>query len=879
MSKLTQERIDEIVSQSENSSYIKRVIADNFSGLDKPCSVSLGVKSFFDYDGIHTKPDNDILRIVNMLREKGIDAVPYNSPDAKDIKRFVVDKSGISTPVLSPENSIQAATDIIDILRDNGERVNGYALPKTKDNFTYYSDRKDKTIDIIKNAKSAHTAEKIEENYGCSTQEFISKQLSSLSSLPKVDVTQSDQTSIFSGRICAPFNVIANRRNRDLIYASPNLQTAQGYAKGGLGLTTGDYGFIIEYEATPNQKFYDASEIEIAGRTEAPYETAVFAHQNKLKGVYISDEKNNVYCITDKDGNYLNKEWDDFMKLHEGHATPDNEMMRTRGNTLKEMAEAEDASIVSSYTKTENLPKYEYNTNISAEEFIENNFLKAEISKDDHGKFVIDNDIKFTSNTGLPQCISDIKFKNLTITDLSLPENLDLSNSEKINLESCSLNQGVKLASNATLNNCRVSDGYDFDGCQNAEFKSCSLGKEIKLPQNVKISDTTLDETIDLTQTNLTLDSGNIKNNVDDLLQDKNILSAKKLSFLGNYSLKDNALLPELLNHNVENLNLLKFSEMNAFQEFVNTSNKKIPCFAEQETSSDSLVIMNNVKVNSMKDLGLNNSLSSTQIKFQGDCFLEEDFAERMSRFDYSNAKSLHIHGNPSSLIDKAANLNLPAQTPLKLSGLFSITNAETLVQLQNINIDEVESLWPKDSQMFLQKAKDDNLKLPSDIPLIMEQNGVVTIVADNQSRKELLDKYGSNIGKAIYITPEDFSRDNGIDLIPMKNKPNENPAENTQTKTNDIKKINTLRMGQPLEQAPADSNALQQEISQEIQPAEIDKNNQTVQTSQNHTENQISAKKFKELRGIKAPRKPQQVTNIDTKTLEYAKNLQNARN
>lgn len=88
-----------------------------------------------------------------------------------------------------------------------------------------------------------------------------------------------------------------------------------------------------------------------------------------------------------------------------------------------------------------------------------------------------------------------------------------------------------------------------------------------------------------------------------------------------------------------------------------------------------------------------------------------------------------------------------------------------------------------------------------------------------------------------------------------------------------DVEKIKTLRLGQPLEQAPASSDSVEKEISQEIPKEE-----KIQQKTENQAVNKLSVNQFKELRGMIAPTKSTKITNVDTNTFEYAMNLQTER-
>lgn len=88
-----------------------------------------------------------------------------------------------------------------------------------------------------------------------------------------------------------------------------------------------------------------------------------------------------------------------------------------------------------------------------------------------------------------------------------------------------------------------------------------------------------------------------------------------------------------------------------------------------------------------------------------------------------------------------------------------------------------------------------------------------------------------------------------------------------------DVEKIKTLRLGQPLEQAPVSFDSVEKKISQEMP-----KDEKTQQAAENQTVHKPIVNQFKELRGLKNPMKSTKITNIDTQTFEYAINLQSER-
>ena len=539
--KLSSEKVDEIISETENDYYVKKVISHNFEGLEGGVSVSLGVSSFFEVGGIQTKKNNDVLKIVNILREKGIDAVPFNSPQAAELNRFIVDESGISTPIMEAEDALRATTEIIDILYEEGQRINGYALPRTKENFTYYADKKQTCIDVLKNNENSEVAHRLAEK-GHSVNSFISQQLESLSSLSKINPSEVDSRQkdnpaiIYSGRTCNPYEIITVRRNRDLIYATPSMQTAQGYAKGVNGFNTGDYGFVVGYKATPDQKIYAASMIECRGGAEGDYETYVFDYRNEIDSVYIVNG-NDMYKIAGEKGEYISPEWKDFMSLHKGYSLASNEFMRLRGNKQKQLLEQDSAAAIIPYNKEISLEKFSYDKDISPQDFVKSNFLEAEVLRTDDGKYLIDKQISFSEKKSIPECINQLHIKNARVVNCVCQK--DFSSVDELHLE------------NTTLQN------------------------ESILPSLVTIKDSQINKGVDLTKTELTLLSDKISTPLDGLLTDEHLQTAKQIKLSGCFSIADIDLIKDKAHIDMSEIRLLKFQNINDYNKLSSGGEKK----------------------------------------------------------------------------------------------------------------------------------------------------------------------------------------------------------------------------------------------------------------------------------------------------------------
>lgn len=743
--KLSSEKVSEIISKSENDYYVKKVIYHNFEGLEGGVSVSLGLASFFDIGGIQTKKNNDILNIVNILREKGIDAVPYNCPQAAELNRFVVDESGISTPIMEAEDSLKATRDIVDILYDKGQRINGYALPKTKENFTYYTDKKQQSIDVLKNNENSEVSKRLAER-GYSVSSFISKQLESLSALPKInaaeiDAQQTDKPSvIYSGRTCNPYEIINVRRNRDLIYATPSMLTAQGYAKGVNGFNTGDYGFLVGYKATADQTIYEASMIECGQKSEGSYETDVFSHRNEIDSIYIVSG-NDVYKIAGEKGEYINSEWKDFMELHKGYSLASNEFMRQRGNRQKELIEKDDPSAIIPYNRENSLEEFHYDKQISPQDYVKSNFLEAEIPTDNEGKYLIEKQVSFNEKTNIPECIDKLHIKSVQLSNIVCQENFSSVDELYLN--------------NSTLQNGTIA------------------------PSSLILKDSQINKGVDISQTDLTLLSDVVTTSLDGLLSDEQIKTAKQIKLSGYFTISDIDLLKNDNSIDMSGIKLLSFSSMDDYNKLSSCREGKIPCVITENEASDRCYLFKDAEIDSLNNIGLKNISFDEKIKFQGNCVVGSELLEKIvtykDRYDFQDINNIRFKALGTE-IDGISKLNIPEGASVALEGAFSINDGKELSFLEKCDCKNLGVLIVNNSTEFFNQAKQDNKAIPN-IPLMIEEDGIAKIIAPIDKKEELIKKFGDNMGKAIYISPEQFSQEMGI-TFKQESSLNENIVE-----------------------------------------------------------------------------------------------------
>lgn len=312
---------------------IGEILSNHFDNLSKSASVSIGLYAEGDYRA------TDIRRVVSVLRENGIDAVLATSEEAKDLSKFIVDETGIRTPLFFPEDAKKATIDIIKALDENNIGIMGYALPQTKDNLTYSSFT---TVD--KGLREMQVAEK----------EFVSSQLSKIADMPAV--TSFAPNSIYRGGTLGnnPYAVItAFAHARDCAFGSESVEIARLFTGANRDAWAGRihypevdgkaYGFLYEYEKAPDQLFYDNYGIENRKvSSSGVFETPIFEHRNKLKAVYLECD-GKIVQIAGANGKYISPEWEHFAELHNPSALNTSMERIARNNAIKVAAERGEA--------------------------------------------------------------------------------------------------------------------------------------------------------------------------------------------------------------------------------------------------------------------------------------------------------------------------------------------------------------------------------------------------------------------------------------------------------------------------------------------------------------------------------------------------------
>ena len=133
---LTKDDIEQAISASQHPEKIRHSLSNYFEDLEKPVAVAIGVGKHKEGETKHgivwssggqdrdEHPQN-VDKVVNLLRENGIEAVSFLDPKAAAADSFVVTETGILCPFLKPEEALKVAVKIDDILLDNDYNLSG----------------------------------------------------------------------------------------------------------------------------------------------------------------------------------------------------------------------------------------------------------------------------------------------------------------------------------------------------------------------------------------------------------------------------------------------------------------------------------------------------------------------------------------------------------------------------------------------------------------------------------------------------------------------------------------------------------------------------------------------------------------------------------
>ena len=534
----------------------------HFAQLDKGCSISLGLDN-----GLEKAPnadrtniklrDYDIQKICNILNDNNFPAVTADS--AEDTSKILVTDSGIQLPYMKPEEALSMLSDVVDVLHEHdGIRLLGFAHPKTAASMTEAKQGKPSwSAEIEINA----TAENILATYNTTATSFVEKMLldAKNNALSQEKVNEIENgiygESLYRGGTLGdkPFAVMAKVDCKNLVYGTSKLFVAQQYAadyndRGYVAPNGKRYGFIYEYEKADNQKYWADYGIENSQNhyvNANSYETDVYEHKNKLKGIYVKYD-GKIIKIADENG-YISKEWKDFAILHNPVNRMENEKLVARNNVIYQASLEEKP--LQNYTKREynyaslsindiknrknvsnSEPVSVYLTgNINNTNIIDNiTYSDKIIIKDavfddislDHDKIELQGKFKCTEKTIFP---NRLKLKNAEI-----PEDADLSAVTNLTLEQkIKICNGVKMPAEVKGFLVELSDSYIKSTTDYSRIENLTLSGNIAVEANVKLPDKTI-----------------IKDAKINAFDFSNI---KKLSLEGNVEFVEGVKLPETL--------------------------------------------------------------------------------------------------------------------------------------------------------------------------------------------------------------------------------------------------------------------------------------------------------------------------------------------
>lgn len=446
---LTRQDIDNAVAGNAHEADIRHSLSNYFEDLDKPVAVAISVG-----EDRGNYPEN-VDKLVDVLRENGVDAVSFLDSQAADPSKFVVNANGIQFPFMSPEDSLKATVAVETIIRDNGFSLVGHANPLSVESMLYTADRRpaqqhnvaysdyDNIIDLKTSHPRKEVFEALEAKYG-NYKSFIDKKINeAYAGSQAVDFEELDKKNVYAdggeflfrgGSLGAnPYATISEFNSRKVAHSSPAPSICSHFSgkghsyssKGGAVYETTEsgmeYGFIYKLRSMGDeQKYYCNVGLETAhnpksiqegidtggevpwnGRNGGIYETPVLPHHNKLEAIYIhvgAPEENRLFEIPlDENGNIADPEWRDFMELHEPTDDKTLGYLAQRQDAQKK-EQTENPNHIYAFELKKDLPKdtQDYLKETSAKDFVGCFVHRGYIHEAENGHFEIDHDLLLT---------------------------------------------------------------------------------------------------------------------------------------------------------------------------------------------------------------------------------------------------------------------------------------------------------------------------------------------------------------------------------------------------------------------------------------------------------------------------------------------------
>ncbi len=506
---LTPEDIDRLIAGNAHEDIIRHSLSNYFEDLNEPVAVAIGIapptivsdgeRNYYkrlghsderidehfnanrfnkrDFDPTHVDD------LVNILREKGIDAVSFLDKQAADPSKFVVNANGVQCPFMEPEDALKATVIIETAARDHNFHLIGHATPQSVQNMLYSADKKPErkrnesqnTVDNIIDIKASHPQkekfEALEEKYGA-YKDFINKKINdAYTGSQSVDFDVLDVKNVYEdggeflfrgGSLGAnPYAVISQFNSRKVAHSSPAPSICSSFSGKGHSFSTRggavyettesglEYGFIYKLRSMGDkQQYYCNVGLETAtnpkniqngialrgipnpwnGFNGEIYETPVLPHHNKLEAIYVHVGKSNENRLfeipLDENGNIRDQEWRDFMEMHEP----------TDDKVLGFLAQRQDAQKKEQNQNPKHSYKFELKNDLQKDS---QEYLKTLSTKEFVQSFVHKSDVRSLEN-GLLEIDTSLNLHGLKLSylpdmaNLKINGNLDISTVKEI---------------------------------------------------------------------------------------------------------------------------------------------------------------------------------------------------------------------------------------------------------------------------------------------------------------------------------------------------------------------------------------------------------------------------------------------------------------
>ena len=349
---LTEDDIETAIEQSENQDAVRHLISNCFGNLSEPVSVEISLST--DYLSRQLLNREDIQNIVNVLRERGVEAVSVADAESILPSKFIVNDKCIQTPFLSPDDALKVTIIIADVVCTQENIVlSGQANLLFGKSLLYTIDKKmrsgnDKGLNIIAENPHADKIPEILAKYGEDMETFIDRKINEVvENSVTINISAEQKRSAQNGYdtvwrgttlMGKPYAAVASENTGTVARASFDIAKSLEYT--GYGKQSADtrgawypqtksgqyYGCLFKYKSSGNEQIcYSGGETDDSyglnienDEIKLGSDTIVYPHKNEFEAMYIQVGPTQFYPVpTDKDGNVLDNEWCAFVKLHE----------------------------------------------------------------------------------------------------------------------------------------------------------------------------------------------------------------------------------------------------------------------------------------------------------------------------------------------------------------------------------------------------------------------------------------------------------------------------------------------------------------------------------------------------------------------------------